>query len=219
MKVAMQTTKEVTVIELKGIPGFLDENGQPWFLLRAVCQAAEMENNSHVKDRINPEDTLLKHTPTAGGIQEMLYVNESGLYAVIGGSRKSKARALCQALLKEIPSLRQNNQDIQRIAELEERIAKLERGGGHLLTTVPEIADRARLNMIIRKFVGRQVERGYFYSYPDAWRELYYQFYYRYHHDLKACARNRKCDVLDYAESKGFMGELVNLAGHIFTEN
>lgn len=46
----------------------------------------------------------------------------------------------------------------------------------------------------------------------EAWNTLYQQFYYRYHRNLRECARNRDMDTLDYAEEEGLMPELVSLA-------
>ena len=146
----------------------------------------------------------------------MLYVTESGLYEAIGGSRKALAKELMRMLLAALPGLRRNNQDAQLITELEARIAKLERGGAHLLLQpIAGITPRARTNMAIRKFVYRQTGG---YSYPDAWRELYYQLYYRYSIDLKSRGRKRKCDPLDTATAEE-METIANLAENIFKEN
>lgn len=45
-----------------------------------------------------------------------------------------------------------------------------------------------------------------------AWSELYTQYYYRYHRNLRECAKNRGMDTLDYAENEGIMPDLVALA-------
>ncbi|MBN1690411.1 MAG: Bro-N domain-containing protein [Dehalococcoidia bacterium] len=207
----MQATKEVTLFQQLGIFGFMDDTGEPWFLLKEVCRAAEMENNPHLKDRINPKDMLSKQTLTTGGMQDMVYVNERGFYAAIGGSRKAKARQLVQALLSHLPKMREEMG--LRVAELEAQIKELRRGGDHLLVMpVADISHRARVNMIIRKFIRRQTGG---YSYPDAWHELYYQLYYRYGIDLKARARKRGLDPLDCATPEE-MQKIVNLAEHIF---
>jgi hypothetical protein len=207
----MQTTKELSLFDQLGIPGFVDDAGEPWFLLKEVCRAAEMENNPHLKDRINPRDMLSKQTLTDGGMQDMVYINESGFYAAVGPSRKSKARLLVQSLLSQLPAMRAVMS--ARMAELEAHIKEIQRGGGHLLLQpIPEIGARGRMNMIIRKFVARQTGG---YSYPDAWRELYYQAYYRLNIDLKARSRKRKCDPLDCATPEE-LEKLANLANSIF---
>jgi MOSC domain-containing protein YiiM len=61
----------------------------------------------------------------------------------------------------------------------------------------------------------RRVVNGYAHRSGDhagAWRELYTQFYYRYHRNIRECAKNRGMDTLDYAENEGIMGELLSLA-------
>lgn len=53
-------------------------------------------------------------------------------------------------------------------------------------------------------------------DFQGAWRELYTQYYYRYHRNLRECARNRGMDTIEYAESEGLVGELLALAVDIF---
>jgi len=206
-------TQELTIFQQLGIFGFVDDAGEPWFLLKEVCRAAEMENNPHLKDRINSKDMLSKQTLTEGGMQDMVYVNERGFYAAVGGSRKTKARQLVQSLLSEIPGIRERM--TLKVVELESQLKELRRGGVHLLLQpIANITSRARANMAIRKFVYRQTGG---YSYPDAWRELYYQLYYRYGIDLRARGRKRKCDPLDCATAKE-MEIVANLAENIFRD-
>ena len=109
----MQITKELTVFKTKKIRGFLDDQGEPYLCLRDICQAAEMKNNSCVTKRIDSKDMFLKHTLTPGGRQNLLYVNERGLYLVIGGSRKPKMRELRQDLLNEISRLRKQAKAVE----------------------------------------------------------------------------------------------------------
>jgi len=144
------------------------------------------------------------------------FTNEPGIIEILAGSRKPIAKVILRALIDKLRT-RTISPDI--IKALTDRIEQLERGGRHLLLQpLPDILPRARLNMIIRKFVARQINLGFSYSYPDAWRELYYQFKYRYPKcDLRARARARTCDPLDSATPKE-LEDLVNLAAHIFTE-
>jgi hypothetical protein len=61
----------------------------------------------------------------------------------------------------------------------------------------------------------RRVVNGYAHRSGDhagAWRELYCQFYYRYHRNIRECAKNRGMDTLDYADNEGIMDELLSLA-------
>lgn len=214
----MQTTKELTIFKDKKIRVEI-LNGEPLFCMQDICLAAGMKNNPHLKDRIDPKDMHIVQTLTPGGYQDMVYINESALYDVVVGSRKPKVKELRRELLVAIPALRKQSFESQRIAELEDRIEKLERGGGHfLLKPVPEISARSQLNIIIRKFISRQTST---YSYEDAWNELYIQHKYRYHIDLKERARKRekkftrKFAPLDCATPEELEG-LVDLANHVF---
>jgi len=45
-----------------------------------------------------------------------------------------------------------------------------------------------------------------------AWRELYMQYYYRNHRNIRECAKNRNMDTLDYAENEGIIPDLLALA-------
>ncbi|MBC7367566.1 MAG: hypothetical protein H7343_12295 [Undibacterium sp.] len=63
----------------------------PWFVAKDVCAVLELFDTSslrHLDDDEKGKDIIL----TLGGSQEMLTVNESGLYALIFRSRKPQAR-------------------------------------------------------------------------------------------------------------------------------
>ncbi|MCK9569566.1 hypothetical protein M0R72_11555 [Candidatus Pacearchaeota archaeon] len=195
-------------------------NGEPYLCVKDICDELGLQSEE-VQRRLRNSEMFITHpgiiatinTETETGTRAMAYVNELGLYEIVGNSRKTAARDLHRQIIMALPALRAGN---NRLAELEERIEKLERGGNHLLLRpVPEISFRSQINMIIRKFVARQTSG---YSYEDAWNELYYQYKYRFHKDLKVVARKRSCDVLDFAEKAGLMGDLCNLAAHIFAE-
>jgi hypothetical protein len=214
----MPATKELILFQGNNIRIERDKDGNPGFCLQDICASLGIKKPRNVIARMSGKEAFLTGVLTPGGMQQMWFVNEVGLYQVVTGSRKPWAKDLTKVITEALPGLRQSG-DTQRIADLEARIAKLERGGRHLLLQpIPDISARARLNMIIRRFVAKQEELGYAYSYPDAWRELYYQHKYRYHEDLRSRARNRKCDPLDCASPKE-LEDLVNLAGHIFIES
>ena len=219
------TTKELTIYKFKESPVRLlvDDKGEPWFIAN---DAGNILGLSDTRKSVNLLDEDERNTipviDSMGRPQDTFIISEPGLYKLILKSRKPQAKEFQRWVTHDVlPSIRKTGGYAANglIAELEARIVKLERGGRHLLLQpIPEISARARLNMIIRRFVAKQEELGYAYSYPDAWRELYYQHKYRYHEDLRSRARNRKCDPLDCATPKE-LEDLVNLAGHIFIEN
>lgn len=78
----------------------LDRDGQPWFVAADVCRVLEIGNVSYAvngkagrkNDLCLDEDergVASVHTPS--GDQQMLVINESGLYALIFKSRKPQA--------------------------------------------------------------------------------------------------------------------------------
>jgi hypothetical protein len=65
----------------------------------------------------------------------------------------------------------------------------------------------------------RRVVSGYGHrigDYAGAWGELYTQFYYRYHRNIRECAKHRGMDTLDYVENEGIMNELLSLAVSLY---
>ena len=209
-------TKELVPFQMKTIHGFIDAAGEPWFLLREVCLAADMKNNPHIKDRINPKDMLSKQTPTAGGNQDMVYVNESGFYAAIGGSRKTKAMELCRALLAEIPNLRKPSQNLlETVKALTERIEKLETGRKPLAlaAALPQMTPEAECNRIISGYC-----REYGFDYSACWNTSYKDLYYICHHNVFKIAKEKGISKLDVVRAKGWGKELLELVKQRYEE-
>ena len=66
----------------------LDEAGNPLFRADDVCEILEFENpRTALANHVEPEDVLKQDTLTAGGVQAVNHVNESGLYSLIFGSK------------------------------------------------------------------------------------------------------------------------------------
>lgn len=83
---------------------------EPLFCLADVCKALEL-TPSKVAQRLE-KDVLSKYPlQTAGGIQELNFVNEVGLYDVILDSRKPEAKAFRKWVTSEVlPSIRKTGQ-------------------------------------------------------------------------------------------------------------
>lgn len=69
------------------------------------------------------------------------------------------------------------------------------------------LSSRDQLRRVINTAAGR-LPGGH----RAAWNELYSQYYYRYHRNLRECAKNRSMDTLDYADDEGALPELLSLA-------
>lgn len=82
-------------------------NGEPWFCLSDVCKALELTNPSIVKQRLNAKGLSTAYTLTAGGKQELLFINEANLYKTIFQSRKESAERFTDWVTSEVlPSIR-----------------------------------------------------------------------------------------------------------------
>ena len=71
----------------------VDAVGVPWFNANEVCDALEMGNPSQaIKSHVDADDLQkLEVIDNLGRTQQTNHVNESGLYALIFGSRKESA--------------------------------------------------------------------------------------------------------------------------------
>lgn len=85
------------------------ENGEPLFCLADLCAALGISNHRNVKARLDEEDVRLMDTPTNGGLQQITYVTESGMYDVILRSDAEKAKPFRRWVTSDvIPSIRKH---------------------------------------------------------------------------------------------------------------
>ena len=93
-----------------------DEHGEAWFVANDVCAALELANpRKALTDHVDPEDVTQSDTLTAGGKQLTNHVNESGLYALIFGSRKQSAKLFKRWVTSEVlPAIRKNGQYVAK---------------------------------------------------------------------------------------------------------
>ena len=80
----------------------------PEFCAMDLCKALGYANGRKaVKDHCDAEDVTKRYTPTNGGEQELTYVNESGMYALILGSKLPQARQFKHWVTSDVlPSIR-----------------------------------------------------------------------------------------------------------------
>lgn len=90
-------------------------NGEPWFVASDVCAVLAIGNVSlavngrpdRENDGVDSDDRGIASVNTPSGAQQMLVVNESGLYALIFKSRKPEAKRFKKWITSEVlPSLR-----------------------------------------------------------------------------------------------------------------
>ena len=94
--------------EFGAIRTMKDERGEPWFCAKDVCDALGYDQtHKAVKRHVEEGDGTKRPTPTTSGIQQMLFINESGLYALILGSKLESARRFKHWVTSEVlPSIR-----------------------------------------------------------------------------------------------------------------
>ena len=85
-----------------------DEHGETWFVANDVCAALELGNpRQAITSHVDEDDVHSMDTLTPGGLQQLNHVNESGLYALIFGSRKEAAKRFKRWVTSEVlPAIR-----------------------------------------------------------------------------------------------------------------
>jgi prophage antirepressor-like protein len=94
--------------EFGAIRTMKDERGEPWFCAKDVCDALGYDQtHKAVKRHVEEGDGTKRPTPTTSGIQQMLFINESGVYSLILGSKLESARRFKHWVTSEVlPSIR-----------------------------------------------------------------------------------------------------------------
>jgi len=86
------------------------ENEQPLFSATDICTALGYTNPRDAVNRhVDFEDVAKHDTPTASGVQRLNYLNESGMYALVFGSKLEGAKQFKKWVTSEVlPSIRKN---------------------------------------------------------------------------------------------------------------
>ena len=69
-----------------------DIQGDPWFVLADVCRALGIKNTSDAASRLDDDEKGIAQTDTLGGKQNVLIINESGLYSLTLRSDRPEAK-------------------------------------------------------------------------------------------------------------------------------
>jgi prophage antirepressor-like protein len=86
-------------------------NGEPWFVLKDVCEVLGMDSTQlkKVADRLEEDEKGRTQITTPGGAQESWIISESGLYNVILRSDKPEAKPFRKWVTAVVlPSIRKN---------------------------------------------------------------------------------------------------------------
>lgn len=115
---------------------------EPMFCLADVCKALEIANVGNVRQRLSAKGIRTMDTPTKGGTQKMIFINEANLYKTIFQSRKDSAERFTDWVTSEVlPSIRKNGGYIagQETMTDDELLAKA------LMVANNKIAERDRI--------------------------------------------------------------------------
>lgn len=83
------------------------KDGEPWFVAKDVCDILGLDNPSMAASRLDDDEKGVSNVDTLGGPQELLTVNESGLYSLAFTSRKPEAKRFRKWVTSEVlPSIR-----------------------------------------------------------------------------------------------------------------
>ena len=84
------------------------KEGQAWFVTKDVCEILDIGDASKAVSRLDDDERGTTTVRTPGGPQEVLTVNESGLYSLIFTSRKPEAKRFRKWVTSEVlPAIRQ----------------------------------------------------------------------------------------------------------------
>ncbi len=83
------------------------DEDEPMFCGKDVCQLLDIVNSRDALLRLDDDEKGVANTDTLGGLQEMVFVTESGLYKLIFTSRKPVAKEFTNWVTKEVlPQIR-----------------------------------------------------------------------------------------------------------------
>lgn len=84
-------------------------NGEPWWVAKDVCDVLEIKDVSSSLRKLDDDEKGTHSILTLGGVQELLTVNEYGLYSLVLGSRKPEAKQFKRWITHEVlPSIRKH---------------------------------------------------------------------------------------------------------------
>lgn len=93
-----------------------DDNGEPWFVARDVCNALGLDHTAH--RRLDADEKGLTKVQTLGGMQTVTTINESGLYTLMVRSNKECVKPFRKWVTGEVlPSIRKKGGYIAAAAD------------------------------------------------------------------------------------------------------
>lgn len=118
-------------------------DNEPWFVGKDVAQALGYKNtNATVNDNVATDDKGVSPVATPSGTQNMVIINESGLYSLIFGSKLESAKKFKRWVTSEVlPQLRKTGSYGLRLTT-EEQIRLIAQGNVELNRKVAEVEEK-----------------------------------------------------------------------------
>lgn len=83
------------------------KDGEPWFVATDICRVLAISKPENTYGRLDDDEKDTRIVGTPGGQQEMVTINESGLYSLILTSRKPEAKRFKRWVTHEVlPAIR-----------------------------------------------------------------------------------------------------------------
>lgn len=99
--------------------GLID--GEPFFVAKDICFALEITNVSAAVSRLDDDEKGIIKSDTLGGVQDLLSINESGMYSLILRSNKPEAKRFKKWVTSEVlPSIRKTGQYQRPLTQAEQ---------------------------------------------------------------------------------------------------
>jgi len=98
-----------------------DNEGKPWWIAKDVCNILELTNVAMSVKGLDDDEKGVSKVYTLGGEQELLTVNEPGLYTLIIRSNKPDAKKFKRWITHEVlPSIRKTGKyEIDSLSEID----------------------------------------------------------------------------------------------------
>lgn len=196
----------------------LEKDGEPWFIAVDVCKALEL--TATATRRLDDDEKGLHSTQTLGGNQEMVIINEPGLYSLVLGSRKPEAKAFKRWIVHDvIPSIRKHGaymtpdkltetltrpesviELLQALVNEQARVKELTSTNAALAAEANTWEPRMVLNRLARAYAGKR----YGGMTGAGWKVFYDRLLYKGHINLESRrtrANGRKKPLLDFIHS------------------
>lgn len=101
-------------------------DGEPWFVATDISVALQYRDSFNMCRNLDDEEKGTQIVSTPGGDQEMLVINESGLYSAILRSRKAEAKRFKKWVTAEVlPAIRKHGRYEDRQAKMPTLIDEL----------------------------------------------------------------------------------------------